>query len=268
VVIGSVRTPAREDARRYWDRVAEDWPPGPPPLWRRQSDAVNGMLVARWLPVAGLERVLKTDLFDELAGEGLYPLLRSRARQVVAVDLSRPAVSAARQRYPDLDAVVADAMELPFQDGYFDAVLSNSTLDHLSSRREVGVALTELARVLRPGGRLVITLDNLLNPLIAMRNVLPRQLARSLRQVPYDAGWTCGPRSLQRLLRESGFEVRELTAVLHVPRVLVARLGPQRSGMGDDSRWLRFLRAGERLERWPTRFVTGHFVAALAVRPP
>jgi hypothetical protein len=62
--------------------------------------------------------------------------------------------------------------------------------------------------------------------------------------------------------------VRELTAVLHVPRVLVARLGPRHSGLADYSRWLRFLRAGERLERWPTRFITGHFVAVLAVRSP
>jgi SAM-dependent methyltransferase len=246
-------------ARRYWERVVEEWPAGPPPLWRRQSDAVNGMLVDRWLAGAGLERVLNTDLFDELAGEGLYPLLRSRAGRVMAIDLAGHAVAAARERYPDLDAVVADTLELPFADGSFDAVVSNSTLDHLGNRREVAAALAELRRVLRPGGRLVITLDNLLNPLIAVRNLLPGRLARSLRRVPYDAGWTCGPRSLRRLLRESGFEVRELTAVLHVPRVLVAH--------ADDSRWLRVLRAGERLERWPTRFVTGHFVAALAVRP-
>lgn len=244
--------------------MATAWPAGPAPLWRRQSDAVNARLVDRWL-APGLERLLKTDLFDELAGEGLYPLLRSRARTVVAVDLAEPAVTAARERYPDLEAVVADTRQLPFEDGYFDAALSNSTLDHLASRREVAAALAELARVLRPGGRLVITLDNPLNPLIALRNALPRRLARGLRRVPYDAGWTCGPRSLRILLRESGFEVRELTAVLHVPRVVLEWLGPA-GAVPDDSGWLRVVHAGERLERWPTRFLTGHFVAALALR--
>lgn len=263
----SVRTSSdRAAAQNHWERVAQGWPSGSPPLWRRQSDAVNRMLLDRVLPNTVLECVLKTDVFDELAGDGLFPLLRSRAERVMAVDLSPSAVSAARERYPDLEAVVGNVLELPFDDAYFDAVVSNSTLDHLADRQQATIALAELARVLRPDGLLVLTLDNPLNPLIALRNVLPRRLARWLRHVPYDAGWTCGPRLLKRLLRESGFDVRELTAVLHVPRALLAPLGYLAPGREQIPMWLRVIRAGEQLERWPTRFITGHFVAAVAVR--
>jgi hypothetical protein len=51
--------------------------------------------------------------------------------------------------------------------------------------------------------------------------------------------------------------VEELAAVMHAPRLAARAHRPP----------LRLLLAAERLERWPTRFVTGQFVAARARRP-
>jgi SAM-dependent methyltransferase len=257
-------TDVRDDAAGYWDAVAAAWPRGRPPLWRRHGDAVNGMLLERWLPATRLERVLKTDLFDELASAGLYPILRPRAGRIVGIDVSPRVVRAARARYPELEALVADVRRLPFEDRSFDAVISDSTLDHFRGREEVAAALGELWRVLRPDGRLLLTLDNRLNPLIALRNVLPPRLARALRRVPYDVGWTCGPRLLRRLLAEAGFEVRELTAILHVPRVLVAEAGRVTRSSSGASGVPHWLLAAEQLGKLPTRYLTGHYVAALA----
>jgi SAM-dependent methyltransferase len=234
-------------------------------LWRRHSDAVNATLIERWLP-APVGRILKTDLFDELVSTGLYPILRSRAGQVVGVDISPEVVAAARARYPGLETEVARVSELPFSAASFDAALSNSTLDHLATREEVATALSELGRVIRPGGRLLITLDNPLNPLIAMRNALPRGIARALRRVPYDSGWTCGPRRLRRMLAESGFVAPESTAIMHAPRFLIAELDRRGKRPRDGERLVARLLAAERLERWPTRYLSGHFVAALGIR--
>jgi SAM-dependent methyltransferase len=72
------------------------------------------------------------------------------APEVVGVDLSPAAVEAARSR--GVDAQVADVQSLPFADGEFDIVLANWMLYHLPDL-ERGV--TEIARVLRPGGRFV-----------------------------------------------------------------------------------------------------------------
>lgn len=249
----------------YWDAVAAAWDGPTYPLWRLQSDLVHGMLVERWLPPEGLDRVLKTDLFDEHVGEGLYPVLRRRARRVTSVDVSPAVVDSACARYPELDAVVADVRRLPFESGTFDAVVSNSTLDHFESRDQVVDALHELARVMRPDARLVLTLDNALNPLVALRNALPAAMARSLRRVEYGIGWTCGPDGMRRLLFEAGLQVHEVTAVLHVPRILVAELGHRIGARIVRRPVLAALRKGERLERWPTRALTGHYVAALAV---
>jgi len=246
----------------YWDDVAAAAAPSETPLWRVQSDVVNTMLIERWLPAAGLRRVLKTDLFDEFVGPGLHPVLRRCASQVVGIDISPVIASSAAARYPDLEAVVADVRALPFDSGSFDAMVSNSTLDHFSDPDEVETAIRELRRVLRRGGRLVMTLDNPLNPIVALRNVLPANMARAARGVNYEAGWTCGPRRLGRLLSGSGFSACDVTAVVHLPRVVLAWLGDV--GDADLSRWVALIRAAERLERLPTRYITGHFVAVLA----
>jgi SAM-dependent methyltransferase len=176
---------------------------------------------------------------------------------VVAVDASTEAVAAARRRDPELDARVADVRALPFEAGSFDVVVSTSTLDHFSSRDEVGDALRELHRVLASGGLAVVTLDNPWNPLVALRNALPlRPLAR-IGLVPYYVGPTLGPRGLRAALDAAGFAVEEVSAVMHVPRVAARALRPP----------LRLLLAGERLSRSPTQFLTGQFVAARVRKP-
>ena len=151
---------------------------------------------------------------------------------------------------------------LPYEGCAFDAVLSNSTLDHFHSLADVADALRELHRVLAPGGVLLLTLDNLANPLVALRNALPFEWLERIRLVPHYVGATCGPRGLQRLLRQVGFDVDRIGALMHVPRVAAlagAAVVPKRP-------LLRFLLGCERLGRLPTRYVTGQFVAARAVK--
>ena len=237
--------------------------PLPAPLWRLHSDAVNKRLLERWLP-GSVDSLLKTDLYDESVSGGLYPLLAGRAQRVVGIDVSAQVAALARERHRGIEATLADVRALPFEPGSFDGVVSNSTLDHLADESQVARALAEMARVLRVGGHLVITLDNPLNPLLAVRNRLPAATATRLRRgFPYEAGWTCGPRRLRALLGEAGLEVRAQTAILHAPRALVALR--DRGSPGADRRALRLLRAAEALERLPTRYLSGHFIAAHAM---
>ena len=70
--------------------------------------------------------------------------------RVVAVDVSPRMVELARAR--GVDAVVGDVQELPFGDGAFDCAVAAWMLYHVA---DVDRALRELARVLRPGGRLI-----------------------------------------------------------------------------------------------------------------
>jgi len=254
-----------DDPARRWDTALAGWTETRTAAFlRAYSDAANGRLVAAWLPEGAARRLLKTDLFDEAVGVGLVGALRGRADEVVAVDVSPAVVAAARARHPGLDARCADTRALPFPDGAFDVVLSNSTLDHFDSLDEVRAAVTELRRVLEPGGRLLITLDNGANPLVLLRNALPDPLLRRLGLVPYPIGVTCGPRRLRRVLDDAGFDVEAVGGVMHCPRLLAraaSALAPRRSRL-----LLRGVMALEPLGALPTRYLTAQFVAASARR--
>lgn len=73
--------------------------------------------------------------------------------EVVASDFSEGMVAEGRRRYPQLEFVIADAMDLPFADNSFDVVTSSVALRNVHDPRQ---ALREAYRVTKPGGRLVI----------------------------------------------------------------------------------------------------------------
>ncbi|MDE3131810.1 MAG: class I SAM-dependent methyltransferase [Acidobacteriota bacterium] len=100
-------------------------------------------------------------VLDLGAGSGLLALaVAPSVAHVTAIDYS-PAVyrllqTRARDRaIANLTVTVADARDLPLADASLDLVLSNYCLHHVSDEDKL-VALRELARVLRPGGRLVL----------------------------------------------------------------------------------------------------------------
>jgi SAM-dependent methyltransferase len=161
----------------------------------------------------------------------------------------------------------ADVRQLPYQDETFDAIVSNSTLDHFPAQGDLLIALKELHRVLRPGGTLLVTLDNPINPVVAVRNALPARLRAASGLVAFPVGSTHGPRQLRGLLRNCGFDVTRVGASFHAPRVLVVmggRLVDRHGGQAVKRLYARFWTSFEQLAALPTRFITGHFVAALA----
>lgn len=258
-------------SQSYWDSVCADWQTRRPHrLWREFTDRQQIGLLARW-GGEGIESdrpdLLKTDLFDEVASQGIVPWLLGCGATVCGIDVAPAIVAAAAARNPGLQAVVADARSLPFPDGSFDTVFSGSTLDHFDSVDDIRVALVELRRVLRPGGRLILTMDNPANPLIGVRNGPLLPVLRRVGIVPYQVGATLGPRALAAAVRDAGFEIVEATAVMHCPRALAVPLAGLVDRLPEACRrgFMRCLAACERLESLPTRWLTGHYVAIHAV---
>lgn len=82
-------------------------------------------------------------------------LLASRARSVVALDLSSQMIRLARSRsasHQNIEYVLGDVMRLPLAAGRFDCVVSIATLHHLP----LAEALLKMKDALEPGGVLVV----------------------------------------------------------------------------------------------------------------
>jgi len=105
-------------------------------------------------------------VLDIGCGEGRhsYEAFRLGASLVVSLDMDRDAVATTRRMLRLMQtegearghftAVRGDANRLPFPDASFDRVICAETLEHIPSD---GLAIGELQRVLRPGGRLGVT---------------------------------------------------------------------------------------------------------------
>lgn len=235
-------------------------------LWRRYNDRVVGDYLSARVGKAG-SIFLKTDVFEEAVGSRLCP--QTLSGNMVGTDISRTVLDQAHRRVPRLSLVRADVRRLPFSQGVLAGVVSTSTLDHFQNPWDLERSLGEIARVLRPGGQLLLTLDNPWNPLLAFRNVVPHRWRLRLRMTPYYVGSTYDPIQVVGVLEGKGFEVREVRAVLHFPRTLVGLWGlfSRKTGLTRfDPPLLRTLRRAELMATWRTRWLTGQYIAVQAVR--
>jgi SAM-dependent methyltransferase len=108
--------------------------------------------------VIGMAALLRLgDVLDVGSGDGAAAAyLAPYCRSLVCIDTSPRMIDAARERlgvYPHARAQVADVEELPFRASSFDSAIVFHTLAYAEHPQR---ALEECARVLRPGGRLVI----------------------------------------------------------------------------------------------------------------
>ena len=100
------------------------------------------------------------------------------AERVVGVDVSHDAVSYARAHYAgaNVEFHVADVLELPFADDSFDVVCSFEIVEHVADAERF---VTELARVLKPGGRLVLSTPRADDPNVRPDNPFHERKSRA-----------------------------------------------------------------------------------------
>jgi demethylmenaquinone methyltransferase/2-methoxy-6-polyprenyl-1,4-benzoquinol methylase len=93
-------------------------------------------------------------ILDLAAGTGASSVAFAKPGvKVIAGDFSEGMLAVGRKRHPEIEFVFADATKLPFKDNEFDAVTISFGLRNVV---DVNKALSEMHRVTKPGGRIVI----------------------------------------------------------------------------------------------------------------
>lgn len=261
---------AEKHGREVWETLGNQDSPSwyLHPLVAKQKRDVYVDLIRRWTLGRRDQTILKTDLFEEAFGEDyLLPGLFPEARMACGMDSARSTARRAALRHESLAGRVAvmDARSPAWGVGRFDLIISTSTLDHFEGRGEFVQSVEALAELLRPGGLLILALDNPLNPLYHLLRAFSRR-----RASPYPLGYTPDFGTLCRDLRACGLELGESAWVLHNPRGLSTLLfvGLQKLlGKKADVLIAACLRVFELLGRLPTRRYTACFQSVAAHKP-
>jgi SAM-dependent methyltransferase len=126
-----------------------------------QGELVEAEHLARYRWAA--RAVSGREVLDAGCGEGYGAQLLvdfGGARRCVAIDIDERTIASAREAYGSGESLhfeAGDVTRLPFEDASFDVVTCFETIEHVAAQRE---AVTELARVLRPEGVLLISSPN------------------------------------------------------------------------------------------------------------
>lgn len=165
--------------------------------WFRRHEAAYRAL----LPYCAGATVLEAG-----CGEGYgAALIAGRARTVVALDYDAQTTAHVARHYPAVHTVRGNVAFLPVGDAAVDVVANFQVLEHLWDQEGF---LAECRRVLRPGGRLLVTTPNRLTFTPDSPTPLNPYHTREL-----------APSELDELLREAGFAVERLHGLHHGPAV-------------------------------------------------
>jgi demethylmenaquinone methyltransferase/2-methoxy-6-polyprenyl-1,4-benzoquinol methylase len=181
----------------------------------RNYDTMNRLMTGgrdgAWRRIVARQAILgrrEGHVLDVATGTGdlAFALALAGAKDVTAIDFSQPMLDVAGRKLTQRQAVIgedlpitfrhADAMRLPFDTGQFDAV---TVAFGLRNMRDTQVAINEMTRVLRPGGRWVcLELTPFRVPLLRAGFGIYFQ-----RVVPVVGGMLSGDREAYRYLPQS-----------------------------------------------------------------
>jgi SAM-dependent methyltransferase len=165
-------------------------------LWHEQSRALSvaaGNERLLFFAANQLERVVATDIY----GHGNF--LEADARFV-----SRPEAFAPYPfRRDRLKVLSMDALDLRFPAAFFDCAFSLSSIEHFGGQRPAIEALRQMARVVRPGGAVVITTECAINGIgtdqVFVRQALERIIAESGLELADSISWDLDDNALDHV---------------------------------------------------------------------
>lgn len=106
----------------------------------------------------GNEDLKNKSFLDAGCGTGLFTKKAiERGANVTSIDIAPKLVELTKKKNPVTNAIEASLLHLPFEDNTFDYVMSSDVIEHTT---EPYKATLELIRVLKPNGKICITVPN------------------------------------------------------------------------------------------------------------
>ena len=202
-------TLAPDSVRSMFDRIA--------PVYDVMNRVMTAGLDVRWRRLAAESAVRKGDrVLDAACGTGDLAVadLKAGAGGVTGLDFSEQMLVRARRKSASIEWIQGDMLVLPFADETFDAATVGFGVRNVE---DLALALRELRRVLRPGGRLAIL--EITQPRGALRPFYSLWFDRVVpvlgKVLPGGDAYTYLPASVKRfptaerladMLREAGFD--------------------------------------------------------------
>jgi len=191
-----------------FDRIA--------PVYDAMNRVMTMGLDVRWRRLGARAVVRPGDsVLDAACGTGDFAVadLRAGAARVVGLDFSPRMLERARRKAPQVEWVEGDLLALPFADAAFDAATVGFGVRNVA---DLELALRELRRVVRPGGRVaILEITRPRGPLRPFYSLWFDRVVPLLgKALPGGAAYTYLPASVKRfpaagalaaLMQEAGF---------------------------------------------------------------
>lgn len=182
--------------------------------WNKLSNNYDNFIARHW-------NIYNSSLFDKITreiskgtvvldvacGTGLIAeKMAAKAKNVVAVDLSENMIAQAtsKQKALDIENIeyrVEDAYHLPFGDGIFDMATCINALHNMQNPEK---ALSEIRRVLKPGGKLIVSIVGIGT---SLRFKIMFTLMRVFQKLPLPVFHKVNLNQAADIVKRAGFEV-------------------------------------------------------------
>ncbi len=208
----------RREQRQRWDAVAANVPDffqaHSTQYYRRCEIA----LLRRHFGDLRGKRVLKLDLWNEAINTRILHWIREQGAEAFGIDVSGVVAGRARRNASlaagELHLAQCDIRELPFLAGSFDYVYTMGTIEHIE---EYQLAVSEISRVLRPGGKAIVGVPHKWN--VFLRPLLVALLDR-FGKYAYSPELSFSARELRDVVVRSGLSAGPRTGILSIPGIL------------------------------------------------